>query len=333
MLLFLQIEEKHRDLCLLVIQFVPPTTPPQLPGSVFRAFLQNLLLKNRGADRNVPPPGVSSNSVLVSLYTVILHFLSEGFAMRDICSWLKSCASNGHDVGFLHRGGEQTFPVDLFLKNDSNRTDISRLGGSFSHLLKSHPVYDQETEVIRWEEGCMDDEETRVTHKTTQKPCCCSSYDMELSKISKYPIRYTGKGSRAHCSPLPERSAHVAAECSAGSLNDEMADKPSTSDQSESEFGYHLVRDIRIVPRESNISSDILREEELLDTLLLLYHIGVAPNFKQVKSFQAEISLEEIQVFLLFIFFSLQVCLPGMCVDLTVDTTSCHLKCVNIFFP
>ncbi|XP_034901852.1 E3 ubiquitin-protein ligase RKP [Populus alba] len=282
-----KIEEKHRDLCLLVMQFVPPTAPAQLPGSVFRTFLQNILLKNRGADRSVPPPGVSSNSVLVSLYTVILHFLSEGFAMRDICGWLKRCEPCGHDVGFLHRGGEQSFPVDLFLKNDPHRTDISRLGGSFSHLSKSHPVYDQEAEVIRWEEGCMDDEETRVTHKTARKPCCCSSYDIELSKISKHQIRYNAKGSRVHCGPIPDRSTHVAAECSEGSLNDEIADKPSTSDQSEPDFGYRPMRDIRIVQRESDISSATLREEELLDTLLLLYHIGVAPNFKQASHYMS----------------------------------------------
>ncbi|KAG8642914.1 E3 ubiquitin-protein ligase RKP isoform X2 [Manihot esculenta] len=282
-----KIEEKHRDLCLLVMQFIPPTKPPQLPGSVFRTFLQNFLLKNRGADRNVPPPGVSSNSVLVSLYTVILHFLSEGFAMGDICGWLRSCESNNHNVGFLHRGGEHSFPVDLFLKNDSYQTDISRLGGSFSHLSKSHPAYDQEMEVIRWEEGCMDDEETRVTHKTTQKPCCCSSYDVELSKTSKHPIMYTAKASRVHCTPLPERSVHVPAECSAGSLNDEIADKPSTGDHSESEFGYCPMRDMRILPRESDISSATLREEELLDTLLLLYHIGLAPNFKRASYYMS----------------------------------------------
>ncbi|PON50865.1 43kDa postsynaptic protein [Trema orientale] len=281
-----KIEEKHRDLCRLVIQFIPPVMPPQLPGSVFRTFLQNLLLKNRGADRNVPPPGVSSNSVLVSLYTVLLHFLSEGFGMGDICSWLKRC-ENGPDVGFLHRGGEQSFPIGLFLKNDPHRTDISRLGGSFSHLLKLHPVNDREDEVVRWEEGCMDDQETRVTHLSTQKPCCCSSYDADFARSLKNPIRYTTKGSRSHCGPMSERSAHVAAECSAGSLNDEIADKPSSSDQSESEFGYRPVQQTRFVSRESNMSSATLREEELLDVLLLLYHIGLAPNFKQASYYMS----------------------------------------------
>ncbi|XP_015890975.3 E3 ubiquitin-protein ligase RKP isoform X1 [Ziziphus jujuba] len=281
-----KIEEKHRDLCLLVIQFIPPVTPPQLPGSVFRTFLHNLLLKNRGADRNVPPPGVSSNSVLVSLYTVLLHFLSEGFGVGDICGWLKRC-ENSPDVGFLHRGGERSFPIGLFLKNDPHQRDISRLGGSFSHLSKAHPVKDQEAEVIRWEEGCMDDEETRVTHLSTQKPCCCSSYDADFTRSLKDPIRYSGKGSRSHCNPIPERSAHVGSECSAGSLNDEIEDKPSSSDQSESEFGYCPVQHIRFVPREGNLSSATLREEELLDVLLLLYHIGLAPNFKQASYYMS----------------------------------------------
>ncbi|KAM5577439.1 E3 ubiquitin-protein ligase RKP [Rosa sericea] len=277
-----KIEEKHRDLCRLVIQFIPPVTPPQLPGSVFRTFLQNLLLKNRGADRNLPPPGVSSNSVLVSLYTVILHFLSEGFGMGEICGWLKG-SEKGRDVGFLHRGGHRSFPVGLFLRNDPHRNDNTRLGGSFSHLSKSHPVDDQEAEDIRWEEGCMDDEETRVTHLSTRKPCCCSSYDEDFTRISKNPIRYTAKGSRAHCSPMPERSSHVTTECSAGSLSDDIADKPSSSYQSESDFSYCPVQHTSFVPREGIMSSATLREEELLDVLLLLYHIGLAPNFKQAS--------------------------------------------------
>ncbi|KAL6993093.1 RING-type E3 ubiquitin transferase [Sarracenia purpurea var. burkii] len=284
-----KIEEKHRDLCRLVMQFIPPITPPQLPGLVFGTFLQNLLLKNRGADRNLPPPGVSSNSVLVSLFTVILHFLSEGFAMGDISFWMKGCGTNvGPDVGFLHRGGQQSFPVSLLLKIDPHRVDLSRLGGSFNHLSKSHPINDgQKAEIIRWEEGCMDDEETRVTHSSRQKPCCCSSYDVDFSRILMDPIRYTAKGSQGHCTSIQERSAHVAAECSTGSLNDEIADKPSTSDQPESEFSYRPVQQMRVVSMESNVSSATLKEEELLDAMLLLYHLGLAPNFKQASSYMS----------------------------------------------
>ncbi|KAI3451086.1 hypothetical protein Pfo_007751 [Paulownia fortunei] len=284
-----KIEEKQRDLCRLVMQFIPPVAPLQLPGSVFRTFLQNILLKNRGADRNMPPPGVSNNSVLVSLFTVILHFLSEGFAVGDIYGWIKgSGTDSGAHVGFLHRGGQQSFPAGLFLKNDPHRMDISRLGGSYNHLSKFNPVNgEEEEEIIRWEEGCMDDEETRVTHFSRQKPCCCSSYDADLSRISKDPVRYLGRGSRGSCSSISDRSAHVAAECSTGNLNDEIADKPSTSDHSDSEFAFRPMQQLRILPRENTLPSATLKEEELLDAMLLLYHLGLAPNFKQASSFMS----------------------------------------------
>lgn len=219
---------------------------------------------------------MSSNSVLVSLYTVILHFLSEG----DVCSWLKSSKSSC-EGGFLHRGGQRSFPLSLFLKNESHRSDITRLGGSYSHLSKLHPVDNQVEELIRWEEGCMDDNNSRVTHLTLLKPCCCSSNNVDHTRSSKNPIRYKSRGSYGHAGPNPERSAHVATECSAGNLN-EIADKPSTSDESEPEFGYRPMQHIRTVPRDCNISSATIMEEELLDALLLLYHVGLAPNFKQV---------------------------------------------------
>ncbi|KAI3842213.1 hypothetical protein MKW98_026003 [Papaver atlanticum] len=278
-----KIEEMHRNLCGLVIQFIPPTKPPQLPGSVFRTFLQNLLLKNRSADRNPSPHVVSSNSVLVSVYTVILHILSEGFSMGDMCGWTREAEKkSGVHVGFLHKGGHQSFPISMFLKSDPHRIDISRLGGSFDHLLKSDPVTDEEG-VIQWEEGCMDDEETITTHSTRQKPCCCSSSDADFTKASKDLIRSAAKGSRGHCSTIPERSAHVSAECSSGSLNDDLVDKPSTSDQSESEYGYRPMQQLRSVPKASHLSTATLSEEELFDALLLLYHLGLAPNFKQAS--------------------------------------------------
>lgn len=283
-----KIEEKHRDLCCVVMQFIPPVTPPQSPGSVFRTFLQNIILRNRGADRNIPPPGVSSNSVLVSLFTVILHFLSEGFTMRG-CGWMMGPGTTkGSNIGFLHRGGQQSFPLPLILKNDPHRVEIPRLGGSYSHLANFHPVnVDPESEVVRWEEGCVDDEETRITHVGSRKPCCCLSLDANFSRISKNPFRYTTKASQNHCNSIPERSAQVAAECSTGNLNDEIADKPSTSDQSDSEFGYRPVQQMRVVALESTSSSSTLVQEELLDAMLLLYHLGLAPNFKQASAYMS----------------------------------------------
>lgn len=283
-----KIEEMHRELCRLVIQFTPPIVPPQLPGSVFRTFLQNLLLKNRTADHNPAPSGVSSNSVSVSLFTVILHFLSEGFGMSNLCGWMKDSRKKaGVDVGFLHKGGQQSFPLSLFLKNDPLRSDIARLGGSFTHLLKSHPVDFKEREVIQWEEGCVDNEEAQVTHSTRQKPCCCYYSDIDFADISNDQTRHTVKSSRGLGACIPESSTHVSAECSAGNLNDEIVDKPSSSDQAESEFGFRPVQHLRSVARASHVTSATLIEEELLDAMLLLYHLGLSPYLKQASYYMS----------------------------------------------
>ncbi|XP_008810251.2 E3 ubiquitin-protein ligase RKP isoform X1 [Phoenix dactylifera] len=277
-----KIEEMQQEVCSLVIHFIPPVSPPQLPGSVFRTFLQNLILKVRGADHKNPPSGVSSNSILVSLYTVILHFLSEGFSMEDFPGSMKGSRMNaGTDGGFLHRGGKRSFPVDLFLKADPNCIRTPRIGGSVNHVLKSYQVNGLETEKVFWDEGCMDDEDTRITHSTRQKPCCCSISDVDVVQTSKDNIRYATKSSKGTCSPIPERSAHVAAECSVRSLSDEIADKPSSSDQSETDFGYQSLQHLESVPMTNQLSSGTLREEELLDIMLLLYHLAVAPNFRQ----------------------------------------------------
>lgn len=278
-----KIEEMHRELCRLVIQFTPPTTPVQLPGSVFRTFLQNLLLKNRSADHHPAPSGVSSNSVSVSLFTVILHFLSEGFGMSNLCGWMRDSRKKaGVDAGFLHKGGQQSFPLSLFLKNDPHRSDIARLGGSFTHLLKSHPVDDEEREVIQWEEGFVDNEEAQVTHSTRQKPCCCYYSDMDFADISNDQTRLTIRSSRGHGTCIPESSTHVSAECSAGNLNDDIVDKPSSSDQTEAEFGFRPVQQLRSVSGTS-LTSATLIEEELLDAMLLLYHLGLSPYLKQAS--------------------------------------------------
>ena len=62
------------------------------------------------------------------------------------------------------------------------------------------------------------------------------------------------KGSRGHCNSIPERSAHVATECSSGSLSYEIVDKPNTCDPFDSEFDYRPVQQVRIVLKGTNIS-------------------------------------------------------------------------------
>ena len=60
-------------------------------------FLQHLVWKNRGEDRNMPPPGLSSYYVLVSAYTILLHFLSDGFGIDDTCELINGPRHKVHD--------------------------------------------------------------------------------------------------------------------------------------------------------------------------------------------------------------------------------------------
>ncbi|MCL7029080.1 hypothetical protein MKW94_008116, partial [Papaver nudicaule] len=43
------------------------------------------------------------------------------------------------------------------------------------------------------------------------------------------------------------------------------------------------MQQLRSVPKASHLSTATLSEEELLDTMLLLYNLGLAPNFKQAS--------------------------------------------------
>ena len=138
LLIHSQVEEMQWELFQLLINFSPSSRPSQSVGSVFTNFLQHLVWKNRGADRNMPPPGVSSYSVLFSTYTILLHFLFEGLWYRWYV-WI----DQGAKIESRHSGRissprvtKQSFPVGLFLKANSHHIGFSRLGGVFTHLLK-----------------------------------------------------------------------------------------------------------------------------------------------------------------------------------------------------
>ena len=84
---------------------------------MFTTFLQHLIWKNRGADHNMPPPGLSSYSVLVSAYTILLHFLSKVFGIDDTCQLIKGSRQKVDTrVGFLHQGWETKFSCRLISK-------------------------------------------------------------------------------------------------------------------------------------------------------------------------------------------------------------------------
>ncbi|TVU37762.1 hypothetical protein EJB05_11096 [Eragrostis curvula] len=184
-------------------------------------------------------------------------------------------------VGFLHKGGKRKFPTQLLFRNDAYYSVVPRIGGSPNILMyyQADAVEDE----VQWDEGCMDDEETRVTHTTTQKPCCCSITDVTEGVRYKDNAKYIPSTSKGPCKPMPERSSHVAAECSGRSLGDDIEEKPSTSTQSEIDYGYQTLHNLESIPMAAQSSSEALKDEELLDVMLLLYHLGISPNFRQAS--------------------------------------------------
>ncbi|CAM6022720.1 unnamed protein product [Sphagnum balticum] len=77
------VEELQWELFRQLLQFVPSSSgelQQQVPDVVFlRRFLQHLVCKNRGANRSIwHRQAISDNSVLVSVYCVLLRLLSEG---------------------------------------------------------------------------------------------------------------------------------------------------------------------------------------------------------------------------------------------------------------
>ncbi|KAL3692194.1 hypothetical protein R1sor_005845 [Riccia sorocarpa] len=288
-----KVEELHWELCRTLLHFVPPSdtvvtgfTSGSSSGFLFGKFMRNLICKNSGANRNIPPPGLSDNSVLVSAYYVLLRFLSEGLEgnkfgdtgeagkeLQDKCA------------GFLHRAGKRTFPAGLFLKENGYCYDFARLGGTFSHLTKALPVSTEDYADVEWEESEMDDGKTVVKHGGRCKPACCLDLGFTTSTHveMKSPVE---KGPVAQSSSVSERSNAINSECSSSHCDDMEEDKPSSSGRVDTLLSRRLSpvrKNERTGFKAIKDLSEAIREEELLDMLVLLYHLGLGSNFKQAS--------------------------------------------------
>nr|AFN42812.1 E3 ubiquitin protein ligase-like protein [Marsilea vestita] len=289
-----KVEDMQWELCHILLDYVPPTEAESSgssddlvnsgikhpSGSVFMSFLRHLVTKNKGAARNIPPPGLSDNSVLMTAYTVLLRFLSEGFVSNT-----NKAAGKEQDieVAFLHRGGKRSFNVQLFLDADSYVNDFARLGGTFSHLCKVHTLIPSDYESVVWEESCMDDSERRVTHGGKQKPCCCSGASGSQSNASKGYVRVLNKGFNIHVNSVSESSRSSRSEPGRRMCTDDEDEKPTSSGRVDPFIRSSSYHELRNRTSSKVFTSGSVREEELLDIMVLLYHLGVAPNFKQAS--------------------------------------------------
>mmetsp|Transcript_9175 Transcript_9175/g.23221 ORF Transcript_9175/g.23221 Transcript_9175/m.23221 type:complete len:1032 (-) Transcript_9175:342-3437(-) len=103
---------------------------PSAREDALLTFLRGLVLKNRGATRDVPPPGLSDPTVLISVFSALLRLLRPALA---------------HTTS-LPAG-------DMFVKNTSRgdadpSNELTRLGGIVSHLKREHPLSPQELEPL-----------------------------------------------------------------------------------------------------------------------------------------------------------------------------------------
>ena len=92
-----QIEERQFRICSLLLavptrsssgtepgpETNPDTSPPV--SNCLTEFLRHLLRKNRGAGRNLPPPGLSDPSVMATVFTQLLRLLRPYFEGRAAC--------------------------------------------------------------------------------------------------------------------------------------------------------------------------------------------------------------------------------------------------------
>lgn len=180
----------------------------------------------------------------------------------------------------------------MFLK-DTSGTDFARLGGTFSHLVKTYAV-GVEVPDVEWEESSMDEGENPVQHGGKLKPACCS--DLTLSGLlteSKSPVRAPSKIiATGTANGVTERATSPISSNYSGRTCDECEeDKPSSSGrvdvgldsppvfQTFTRAGFKPIKEL----------SEAIREEELLDVMVLLYHLGLAQNYKQVGQIDVKI--------------------------------------------
>lgn len=138
-------EQRQYDLLelLLATPFHDPNTPstsssPDEDDCALLVFLRFLLQKNRGALRDVPPPGLSDPTVLMTTFFGLLRLLQP--ALQAACEFGAGplAAFPAAEVLAARDAAAEASPV----------YDVPRLGGIVSHLAREHPLSTLEQQSI-----------------------------------------------------------------------------------------------------------------------------------------------------------------------------------------
>lgn len=102
-------------------------------------FLRFLLQKNRGALRDVPPPGLSEPTVLMTAFFGLLRLLQP--ALYAAQEWGAGPLAAFPAAELLAGAGPAAEALPVF--------DVPRLGGVVSHLVREHPISQLEKQPVQ----------------------------------------------------------------------------------------------------------------------------------------------------------------------------------------
>lgn len=142
----LQVEQRQSDMLelLLATPFHDPATATTSRGRdidddcALMVFLRFLLQKNRGALRDVPPPGLSESTVLMTTFFGLLRLLQPA---------LQAARESGTGPLAALPAAEVLAAADTAAEG-SPVFDAPRLGGVVSHLAREHPLSELEKQPI-----------------------------------------------------------------------------------------------------------------------------------------------------------------------------------------
>ena len=130
-----------------------------------------------------------------------------------------------------------------------------------------------------------EESERKFTHQGKQKPCCCAGILGNLSSCNKGFVRVLNKGFNIQANSVREsneasRPEHVRRNI----CTDHEEEMTSSSGRDEPIFQiplHHHHSQKKSFTSKTFSTSDVC-EDELFDIMVMLYHLGVTPNFKQV---------------------------------------------------
>ena len=233
----------------------PPPYLPRMHGT-FVGFFAWLAEKNKGVTRNVQPPGLSENSVLLSAYGMLLRVLYPQFQRRpgdapDVC------------LGPQFRTFHPEVLTDLLVSKTAQHErrgglplygDIARFGGTFSHVEK---------ELKEEREGRPDQWRAQVAPLVLEResvesaPCELRPSGEAVFENPDVAEGYVGCVHRKHLG----RSSEVS----------------NRGNEADSEEEAVSMKRKLVQPHHS------LTRSSLFSLMVLLYHLGMNTNFKNAS--------------------------------------------------